>query len=122
MLWWLKEVHGVSHKAGGGTSAQFKKSTFLVVFLDIWYPAVAKKIIDTEIYDKTFNYFVEQVLEVDWKISQKQPPSACAIEAPLANYTNQEHHQDDAEEDFDSDDDVIVETPVHENDDDQLAR
>ena len=42
-----------------------KKSTFLVVFLDIWYPAVAKKIIDTEIYDKTFNYFVEQVLEVD---------------------------------------------------------
>ena len=34
----------------------------LVVFLNIRYAAVAKTIIDTEIYDNAFEYFVERVL------------------------------------------------------------
>ena len=64
-------------------------STVLVVFLDIQSAAVSKTIIDTEIYDNAFDYFVEQVLEVRKKISKIQAPSACAIEAPAANHPNQ---------------------------------
>ena len=36
--------------------------TVFVVFLDVWSAAVAKKNIDTEIYDKSFDSFVERVL------------------------------------------------------------
>ena len=57
----------------------------LFVFLDIQYEAVSKTIIDTEIYDNPFDYFVEQVLEVRKKISQKLSPYACATEATSAN-------------------------------------
>ena len=46
----------------------------------------------------------------------------CATEAPVANSHNQEHHQDDSAQDFDSDYDFIVETLVHNNDDNSLAR
>ena len=66
-----------------------KKSTVLVVFLDIRSTEVSKTILETEIYDNSFDYFVEQVLEVLKKIAQKQAPSACATEAPAANSPNQ---------------------------------
>ena len=85
-----------------------KMRTVLVVFLYIWSAAVSKTIIDTEIYDKDFDYFVKQVLEVRKKIAQNKEPSACATESPAANSPYQEHHQDDATQAFDSDDNVIV--------------
>ena len=50
-------------------------STVLVLFLDILSAAVAKTIIDTEIYDKASDYFVERALEVRKKIAQKRVPS-----------------------------------------------
>ena len=53
-------------------------STVLVLFLDILSTAAANKIIDTEFYDKAFDYIVEQVLEVHKNISQKKSPYACA--------------------------------------------
>ena len=52
----------------------------------------------------------------------KTVPSACAIEAPADNYPNQEHPQDCSAQCFDSDDDVIVETPVHNSEYYVLAR
>ena len=48
-------------------------------------------IIDTEIYDNYFDYFVERVLEVREKISHKLATSVCYTESPAANSTNQEH-------------------------------
>ena len=48
-----------------------------------------KTTVDTEIYDKAFDYFVERVLEVRKKITQKQEPSECATEVPAENYPNQ---------------------------------
>ena len=53
-------------------------STVLVIFLGIWSASVAKKIIDTQIYDNDFDYFVEPVLEVCKKIYQKRAPYVCA--------------------------------------------
>ena len=96
--------------------------TVLVIFLDIWSAAVSKTIIDTEIYDKDFDYFVKQVLEVRKKIAQNKEPSACATEAPSANSPYQEHHQDDATQAFDSDYNASVETTVHNNEENSLAR
>ena len=61
-------------------------------------------------------------MEVRKKISQRRAPSAYAIEAPDANSPNQEHHWDDAAQYFDSDIDFIVETTVHDNEDDALER
>ena len=61
-------------------------------------------------------------MEVCKKIAHKQASSACATESPAANSTNQEHYQGDSAQDFDSDDDVIVETTFHKNDEDTLAR
>ena len=82
--------------------------TVLVVLLDIQSAAFSKTIIDTEIYDNAFTYFFERVLEVRKKISQKQAPYICDREKTATNWTNQEHHQDDAAQDFESYDDVIV--------------
>ena len=87
--------------------------TVLVLSLDIKYAAVAKTIIDTEIHDKYFDFFFEQVLEVCKNITKKRSPFTFATEIPLPNYPNQEQHQDDAEQDFDSDNGDIVETTVH---------
>ena len=56
------------------------------------------------------------------RIAQKRAPYACDAEVQEANYPNQEHHQNDAAQYFDSDDDVIVKTPIHDNDKDSLAR
>ena len=61
-------------------------------------------------------------MEVCKNTDKKRSPSACATEAPAANYPNQENHQDDDAQDFDSDDDDTVETPVHDNEDDALVR
>ena len=55
--------------------------TVLVLSLDIKYAAVAKTIIDIEIYDIAFDYFIKQVLEVCKNIAKKLAPSACATEA-----------------------------------------
>ena len=50
-------------------------------------------------------------------------PYVCGTEATSDNCTNQEHHQDDAAQYFDSnDDDVILEIPVHNNEDNALVR
>jgi hypothetical protein len=43
----------------------------LVVFLDIRSAAVAKKIIDTKIYESVFDQFVAHVWEVRQKIAEK---------------------------------------------------
>ena len=56
-------------------------STVLVVFRDIRAAAFAKTIIDIEIYDIAFDYFIKQVLEVCKNIAKKLAPSACATEA-----------------------------------------
>ena len=70
-------------------------SNVLVLFLIIWYTSVSKTIIDTEIYDNTFDYVVEHVLYICMNIDQKRSPDACATEASAANSSNQEHHKDD---------------------------
>ena len=64
-------------------------SIVMVVLLDIWSAAVSKTIVDTEICDNTFDYFVEQVLEARKKITHKRAPFECATESPAANYPNQ---------------------------------
>ena len=43
----------------------------MVVFLYIRYAEFSKTTIDTEIYDKAFDYFVTQVLGVHKNIAQK---------------------------------------------------
>ena len=55
----------------------------------IWYAEFSKTIIDTEIYDKAFDYFVTQVLGVHKNIAQKWAPYACATEALAAHSPNQ---------------------------------
>ena len=61
-------------------------------------------------------------MEVRKKIAEKRSLSACATEASADNSTNQEHHQDDTAHEFDSDDDIIVETPVQYHEDNALTR
>ena len=61
-------------------------------------------------------------MEVHKKIAQKRAPSVCATEAPAANITNQEHHQDDAAQESDSDNYFIMENKVHNNEDNDLTR
>jgi hypothetical protein len=55
-------------------------------------------------------------------MAEKQSPCAFAAEAPTANPANQDQHQDDGAADFDSDDDVILDVPVmNDNEDEALA-
>ena len=61
-------------------------------------------------------------MRVSKKISQKRAPSECATEAPAANSPNQEHHQDDSTQDFESYDDFIVGNPVNKNEENVLER
>ena len=77
--------------------------------------------IDTGIYDNGFDYLVKWILGVCKKFYQKQAPSLCSTEAQESNSTDQEHHQYDAAQYFGSYDDAIVETPVHDNQDNALA-
>ena len=90
--------------------------------MDIQSAAVAKTIVDTKIYEKSSDYFVEQVQEVCNSISQKQVTYSCATEAPSANSPNKEHHQDVVAKYFESDDYDIMETTLNDNQDDSLAR
>ena len=46
----------------------------LVVFLDIQSAAVAKKIIDTEIYDKYFDYFFDRIWMLIRKLLRSEHP------------------------------------------------
>jgi hypothetical protein len=86
-----------------------------VVFLDIRSAAVAKTIIDNKIYERAVDHFVAQIWEVRQNIAEKQAPAAVAAAAPTMDSLNPEHHQDGAAQDFDSDNDVIVEIPVMNN-------
>jgi hypothetical protein len=61
-------------------------------------------------------------LEFRQKITEKRAPCAVAAEAPTSNPANQDQHQDNVTADFDSDDDVIVNVPVmNDNEDEALA-
>jgi hypothetical protein len=96
--------------------------SFLIIFLDIRSVSVAKTITDTEIYERAFDQFAASVFEVRQKIAEKRAPCAFTAEAPAANPANQDQHQDDGAEDFDSDEDVIVDVPVmNANEDESLA-
>jgi hypothetical protein len=91
----------------------------LVVSLDIRSSLVVKIIIDTKIYESAFDQFVARVLEFCQKIAES--PCAFAAESPAANPTNQDQHQDDVAEGFDSDENVIMKMPVmYDNEDEAL--
>ena len=97
-------------------------STVFVVLMDIRSVAVAKTIVDTKIYEKSSDYFVEHVWEVCNSISQKQVTYSCATEAPSSNSPNKEHYQGVVAKYFESDDYDIMETTLHDKEDDSLAR
>ena len=61
-------------------------------------------------------------MEVHNNIAYTWAPYICATEAPEANFLNQEHHQDDSAQDFDPDDDAIVENTVYDSDGHALSR
>jgi hypothetical protein len=96
------------------------------VFLDIRSASVAKIIIGTKIYERSFDHFVTRFLGVRQKMAEKRAPCAFAAESSRANRVNQDQHQDDVaayfDFDFHSDDDVIVDVPVmNDNEDEDLA-
>jgi hypothetical protein len=94
----------------------------LVVFLDIRSAAVAKTIIDIKVYESAFDHFVAQVWEVHKTIAEKRAPADDAAATPPTDFLNPELHQNDATHDFDSDNDVIVDIPVmNDNEDESLA-
>ena len=116
-------MHSASHEAG--TEALLTSqtvSTVLVIFMEIRSTAFAKTIIDIEIFDNLFDYFSERFLEVSKKIAQKRAPYACAIEAPAANYSNQEQHQDDASNNLTQIMILSWKLQCMENEDDVLSR
>ena len=90
--------------------------------MEIRSTAFAKTIIDIEIFDNLFDYFSERFLEVSKKIAQKRAPYACAIEAPAANYSNQEQHQDDASNNLTQIMILSWKLQCTENEDDVLSR
>jgi hypothetical protein len=81
-----------------------------------------KIIIDLDIFDSYFDYFVQHIRDVLQKIDEGRAPVVVAAASPPTDALNPEQQQDDAGNELDLDDDIIVEIPnTEDNEEDTLA-
>jgi hypothetical protein len=73
------------------------------------YTITAKTIIDVDIYDNSFDYFVPHIWDVRQKIAEGRATAAIAAAAPPVNSLKPEQQKGDAAHEFNLDDDVVVE-------------